>query len=211
VVCQASTNPFRVRTCAVSHSLGAWARLARWTAVVVAVLALAACGDAASTGVAAGDPVWPLAKAEGWRDDLDPASVSFEVVEIAYDRQTAERAWRENVPEGLRRESGAPDRPELYGSLDEVDFDAQVVVVWSSGQSGSCPGWLADLRTDSAGTLHLERDRAGGRYRDCTDDYNPYRMVLAVDRERVPAPEDLPTEDVSGVPEAVVVAYPARF
>lgn len=78
-------------------------------------------------------------------------------------------------------------------------------MVWSSGESGSCPGWLADVRTDTDGTVHLERDSAGGPI--CTGDYNPYRMMLAVDRDRLPPRDALPTDDVAGPADARVRAY----
>jgi hypothetical protein len=59
--------------------------------------------------------------------------------------------------------------------------------------------------------VEVTRDEAVGPSGACTDDYNPYRMLLAVDRTRVPAAEVLPSEDVEGVPEgpgALVTTYP---
>jgi hypothetical protein len=148
--------------------------------------------------------VTPLAKADGWRDDV-PGEGGFAIVEVAYDLETAERAWAENVPDELEeRDDDLPAEPGVYGDLDDVDFDSQVVVVWSSGQSGSCPGWLADIRMEN-GTVHLER---GATDQMCTDDFNPYRMLLAVDRDRLPAEEDLPHGDIDGVPDGEVTRYP---
>jgi nucleotide-binding universal stress UspA family protein len=151
-----------------------------------------------------GGPVRPLAKASGWRDDglLGDSSA---LVEIAYDRETAERAWDENVPEGLPEREGDPVEDGLYGTLDDVDFERQAVVVWSAGQSGSCPGWLADIET-SGDEVRAEHGSAGAGA--CTDDYNPYRMVLAVDLDRLPPPGDLPLPPPTETPTgAAVRAY----
>lgn len=79
------------------------------------------------------------------------------------------------------------------------------MVVWSSGESGSCPEWLADI-DHADGTITFERDRAGGL---CTDNYNPYRMVLAVDRDRLPPADELPSAPLDGVPDREVRIYPA--
>jgi hypothetical protein len=176
---------------------------------VLGLAALVGCGPV--TNLVAGAGVTPLAKAEGWRDDLGPMLPPFGILEIAYDRPTAEQLWADNVPEGLPEHQGDPEEPGIYGGHDEVDFDRQVVVVWSSGESSTCPGWLADVQVDDAGTVQLEREDAAGVFGACTDDYNPYRLVGAVDRDRVPPPGALPTEDVAGVPEgpgAVVAEYP---
>lgn len=149
-------------------------------------------------------PVTPLAKAQDWRDDLDPNEVAFAVIEIAFDRETAERAWDDNVPDDLPEADPAEAGPGVYATLDDVDFDEQAVVVWSSGESGSCPGWLADIEANDDGTVRVERGEASAGA--CTEDFNPYRMVLAVDRDRLPDPEDLPAE-VEGAPEGRVSAY----
>lgn len=133
-------------------------------------------------------PVGPLAKVSGWRD-RDLLGEAYALVEIADDRETAERAWEENVPAGLPEREGDPTEEGVYGSLDAVDFERQAVVVWSAGQSGSCPGWLADIEVVD-GRVAVEHGTAGAGA--CTADYNPYRMVLAVDRDRLPEAADLP-------------------
>lgn len=154
----------------------------------------------------------PLAKADGWRAGLAD-SLGFGVVEIAYDRDSADRAWQENVPGDLPERDGQPAEPGRYGDPDSVDLDTHAIVVWSSGQSGTCPGWLADIRTGADGTVELETgvDMQGGTA--CTDDYRQYRMVLAVDRERLPDPDQLPITTVivdgrSGA-GSLIAAYPA--
>lgn len=158
----------------------------------------------------AADGVQPLAKVEGWRSDADMQQMPFAVVEVAADADTAEQAWQENVPEDLGEGDSDVGEPGVYGSLDDVDFDDQVVVVWHSGESGSCPTWLADIDTVD-GSVTIERDQYSPDD-VCTDDYNPYRMVLAVDQDRLPELDELPTEDIS-IDEAIidqgrVVAYP---
>lgn len=82
--------------------------------------------------------------------------------------------------------------------------------MWHSGESGSCPGWLAGIDSgDGSVTIEL------GEYSPhdvCTEDYNPYRMVLALDRDVLPEEEQLPTEDVvigETIDDGRVTAYPA--
>jgi hypothetical protein len=189
---------------------------------VLAVIGLVAsgCADPEAPGPPAGagldpeaaaDGVVPLAKAEGWREQLQPMGTPFAVLEIADDRDTAERAWRDNVPDDLPPGEGVPDEPGVYGALEQVDFERQALVVWSSGESGTCPAWLFDVRARDDGAVDIEqRDITSLVEEDvmCTMDYRPYRMVLAVDRDRLPDLTGLPTEDVHGVPDGRVSAYP---
>lgn len=160
----------------------------------------------------------PLAKADGWRDDLRPNSSGFasrpsgSFLEIAHDREAAERAWSENVPSGLPPREGMPEDPGLYGELSDVDFEWQAVVVWSSGESGTCPGWLADVNTRK-GRVEVEERIAQevtwvGDY-GCTDDRRTYRMVLAVPRDKLPSRGDLPIEQPSGLMVFHITEYPA--
>lgn len=182
---------------------------------------LAACGGSSpdgsdgsgGAGGANGPAVQPLAKTDDWRPGL-AQDLGFGVLEIAYDRETADRAWQENVPGDLPERDGQPAEPGRYGDLGSVDFDTHAIVVWSSGQSGSCPGWLADIRTGADGTVELETgvDMRGGNA--CTDDYQPYRMLLAVERDRLPGPDQLPVTTVivdgrSSGAGSLVAAYPA--
>jgi hypothetical protein len=157
------------------------------------------------------DPVVPLMKAPGWREALGEPLPPFAVIEIAYDRDTAARAWRENTDSGLPRRTGRPVEPGIYGDLDDVDFTTHAVVVWSSGESSSCPEWPANLRFHAPDTLVVRLDRPG-TVRDCTSDYAPYRMLAVVHREHLPPPDRLSSVDVAGVPlgggGAVVSAYP---
>jgi hypothetical protein len=163
--------------------------------------------------MSAGSEAGPLAKADGWREGLVErfdGDMPFALVEIAFDRATAELAWAENVPDGLPRRDGRPEQPGRYGDLDAVDFSTHAVVVWSSGQSGTCPAWLADISTrDDAVEIHTAQS---GQI--CTDDYRPYRMLLAVERDRLPDPDEFPVSNVivdgrSGGSPSLVDRYPA--
>jgi hypothetical protein len=192
-------------------------------AALVATLSLAGCGSEDATtvvpdhGGSTADGVVVLAKAPGWRRDLSIESDPFAVLEIALDQAIAEVAWAENVPRDLPVRSGPPAEPGVYGSIDVVDFDQQVVAVWSAGESRSCPGWLADVHThDDGGVELVGRDTntlsnggSDGILTACTSDYNSYRLVLAIDRDKLPDPADLPVENVTGVPDGLVTTYPA--
>jgi hypothetical protein len=186
----------RVRMSARSGTAG----VAAATLAIVAVAAAIAFADRpyAIEGVS------PLAKFDGWREGSRDHNAPFARLEIAYDRATAERAWQENVPARLSRRSGMPEQAGLYGSMDDVDFESQAVVVWSGGQSGSCPGWLFDIRTTEGGVDVKTRfsaevgsriDLLVGDRSYCTADYAAYGMILAVARDRLPHPSDLPWEE----------------
>ncbi|MEX0926927.1 MAG: hypothetical protein WD208_09475 [Dehalococcoidia bacterium] len=172
-------------------------------ATVVLLLGLVGCNL-----LGAGDSVLPLMKAEGWRDDLGPGPPPFAIVEIAFDRETAERAWVENTPEDLPRRTGAPEEPGIYGDLAQVDFDTQAAVVWSSGESSTCPGWLAGIDVTDQGTVEIQTEDTAGFFGSCTDDFGFYRMVVVVERGRLPKPDELPTEDVVGISSGRVTTYP---
>jgi hypothetical protein len=197
-------------------------------AAALVLLAVVACADPDASNGADGpgaapdarptaEGVVPLAKVEGWRAGLGDAGTPFGVLEIAFDRDTAELAWRENVPDGLPAVGEVPDGPGLFGDLDDIDFDRQVVVVWSSGESGSCPGWLGDVRTAPDGAVQVERrditsmrqQTSDGMFMACTDDYRAYRMVLGVDRDKLPDISDLPTAGATGVLDIQITAYPS--
>jgi hypothetical protein len=149
-----------------------------------------------------------LATAAGWRDGLSQ-DTGGGVLEIAYDADAGGRAFAENVPDDLPPGDGDddPSADALHAGLDTVDWDREVVVVWSSGRSGSCPSWVADLHLgDGAIAVETASPVRGA----CTDDWNPFRTVLAVDRDLLPPIEDLPVpveEGWSGGGQAV--PYPA--
>lgn len=177
---------------------------------MLALLLVAVLTGCSGRGTVEG--VEPLARAEGWREALvdDLESGTFTILEIAYDRATAQRAWEENVPDRLPERSRALDRDGRYGSLDDVDFATHVVVVWSGGSS-SCPGWLYGLDTDDGVVRATTRERVEGN--GCADMFVAYRMVLAVERDLLPDAASLPARLVIDGHDfgtrAPVTAYPA--
>jgi hypothetical protein len=182
-----------------------------------------------------------LAKADGWRwSPADFYGIAhsygfadlYGLVEVAYDEVTAAQAWDENVPADLVRRSGHPTWPGLYGDLADIDFDREVLVVYSSGQSGTCPGWLTGIEviergrelgavllttTFTSATFTPFPPVQGERERvyECTLDYRAYRLVLSVDRDRLPPISRLPTTRVLFDGEqlnsgGLVTTYPAE-
>jgi hypothetical protein len=138
-----------------------------------------------------------LATVTGWRDGLDHPG--YGLLEIASDRETGERAFAENVPDGLARGGGSEVwDPGLHADLSSVDWDREAIVVWSAGRSGSCPEWVSDV-TVEGGTVRVRT--ASPSQGACTSDYNAYRAVLAVDRDRLPEAGDLPMPVNEGFPE----------
>jgi hypothetical protein len=191
-------------------------RLRALAVAALGMVVLSACGQSDGAGAGAGsdgDGVVVLAKAQGWRDGLLEATGHlYMLVEVTDDPDTARRAWDDNVPSDLPPAAGDPADPGVYGSLDDVDLRDQLLVVVSSGESGTCPTWVQGLSTTDG---RLQVQLATGTDGPCTDDFRPYRMVLAVDRELMPALEDLPVDRIDvpsdnllGV-EGRVVAYPA--
>ena len=172
-----------------------------WVAAIVLLL----LGGCSSDG-----GVRPLAKIGQWRD---ASEVSFVRMEVAFDRATAERAWHDNVPDDLPVRDGRPAEPGRYGDLDDIDFDSQALVVWSAGESGSCPAWLSDVLTDRRGTIADTTEDTGGFLGGggCSDAFSPYTMLLAVDRARLPEPGALPVEllEPDGTELGQLVTYPA--
>ncbi len=155
------------------------------------------------------DGVVLLAKVEGWRSGMAGADQVSNLVEIAYDRASAEAAWRAHVPRGLAAGAEVPEAAGLYGTLDSIDFDRQALVVWYSGESSSCPAWLADIRMEPTGELVVEqRDTTtlSDEMTFCTMDYRQYRMLLAVDLDKLPAPDQVDTE-ITVMGDVPVVRY----
>lgn len=92
------------------------------------------------------------------------------------------------------------ERPEQR----EADLAGHVVGLWSSGQSGSCPGWLGSVEVDEETVKLVDvADLQGGG--GCTDDFNPYSQVVVLDRAPVPPREALPVE--GQLTSAIVTAH----
>lgn len=177
------------------------AGLVALTLVAGCASATAPSGDGptmASTPITSTTPMLTtLAKVDGWRQGLDPASMpgeaGFAMLELAYDKADAEALWDAAVPDDHPAASGAPTGVGIYGDVADVDLADRVVGLWSSGQSGSCPGWLGAVQVDEETVKLVDvADLQGGD--GCTDDYNPYSQVVVLDRDQVPPREALPVE-----------------
>ncbi len=190
----------------------------RWVAVVVPVVPVVLGASACSLlGIGTSpapidDGITVLAKVDGWSGPLstdESLGVNL-VVEIAYDEDAARAAWADSVPADLPGRSGEPRESGRYGSLDDVDLAEQALVVYSAGQSGACPGWLTDFSVDGDVLAVAETEHVPGNA--CTDDFDPYRLVLAVDRDKLPAADRLPlrtARDGDREFDALVTRYPA--
>ncbi len=169
-------------------------------------LALAGCGPAQG---GADEGVTVLAKAEGWRPGLQQsAGFSYVLVEVAADADAAAQAWAENVPSSLSEREGDPAEPGIYAALETVDLSSQLLVVYSSGESGTCPAWVTDLAT-AEGRVAVTLDSTAEPGGACTDDFRPYRLVLAVDRDRLPPLSELPVDRID-VPSANLTGVDGR-
>jgi hypothetical protein len=154
-------------------------------AVVVALsLTLSGCGLGQDVLGQRG-PVKTLAKnyempAGGANDDA--------TLEFAVDPETAVALWDEHVSDELPRGRGEPFGEGIYGDLDSVDFDRQVVALWW-GTEATCPQAVTDVRSPDRATVELhttEEDHA------CLDMATSFRMLLAIDRDRLPEVSELP-------------------
>ena len=165
----------------------------RIMAVVVLVAGIVVTGGCATGSGGSDAQPRTLAKVEGWGDDVSPTAATG--LEIAYDEDVARSMWSENVPDGLPTKSGDPAAPGIYGSLDDVDFDSQLVAMYSAGESGSCPTWLTDVTTEGQTVQVVTGPEHVGV---CTADFRPYRQIVALDRDDVP-----PAEELDGVQLAI--------
>jgi hypothetical protein len=172
--------------------------------VVFALLVGACGGDGSPERSALEDSelsVAPLAKVEDHRDGRDLFRLSpplYGVLEIAFDPESARQAWEDNTSTDLEDREGLPEEPGIYGDLGDVDFETHVMAVWSSGESSTCPGYVSGVEVHDEGSVEIALDDAGDSSQPCTADYDPYRMVFAVERDRVPSADELPTNDVAG-------------
>ena len=161
-----------------------WMSRAAAAAVVALSLGLGGCGLVDSVLGQRG-PAKTLAKgyempAGGANDDVS--------LELAVDRDTAALLWDEHVSDDLPRGRGQPFSEGIYGDLDSVDFDRQVVALWW-GTEATCPQAVTDVQSPDSATVELhttEEDHA------CLDIGIPFRMVLALDRDHLPDLSDLP-------------------
>lgn len=153
------------------------------------------------------DGVRPLAKAEGHDADapLDD-TIDFAELAIAHDAEAGAQLWDAAVPDDLPAAEAWTDVGR-HGGLDDVDWETEALVLWRSGESGSCPAALVSVDVAADGAVEVATDADSGPSRACTDDYNPYRMILAVDRDRLPGADALPA-DLDGTAGGEAVAWP---
>jgi len=74
--------------------------------------------------------VRPLAKVVGWRGAPPPQPSPAQVhsaLEVAYDAETAQRQWEEDVPPTLAQRTGELLEPGRYGDPFGIEFDDQVL------------------------------------------------------------------------------------
>lgn len=173
---------------------------------LAALLVLPSC-DARRPADTVEGAVVALAKAKGWRTEFTrDLNLPHPLLEIAFDGSTAARAWDENVPDDLKSHEEHSVEPGLYGSLDDVNFETHAVAVWTSGESGTCPETVVRILPRVDGRIDIHTYARGGV---CSDDFSYYRMVLAVERSRLPVEDDLPAEaHVDGDPVGRIVLYP---
>ncbi|MFA9443790.1 hypothetical protein [Egicoccus sp. AB-alg6-2] len=131
-----------------------------------------------------------LAKLDGWGQG-PPSEPRWGFLEIAWDEDAAAELWDLHV--GDRTPDTDDDPPAtggVYGELDQVASERQALAVYFGGESGSCPAYVISVTTVDAGYVAVDEGAVGAGA--CTDDFNPYRVVLAVDRDRLPDADDLP-------------------
>lgn len=134
----------------------------------------------ARCGAMGDDTVAVLADVEGWDPGLeellaDEVWPENAVLEIAYDEAAVEQLLDLAVPVG--EDAGR-------GDGEVVDLDREVLALWSSGQSGTCPETVRSVRR--SGDLVVLTVDLDGRKSDCQDDWHPYREIMVLDRAQVP-------------------------
>jgi hypothetical protein len=156
-------------------------------AVVVLSLALGGCGLVESALGQRG-PVDTLAKSYETPAEVVRLADHDVSLELAFDRDTATLLWHEHVSDDLPPRRGEAFREGIYGDLDSVDFDSQVVALWW-GSEATCAQAVTDVQFPASATVELhttEEELA------CLDMEIHFRMVLAIDRDRLPALSELP-------------------
>ncbi len=174
--------------------------------VLLAALIVAACAaDDAGGGSPDGTPDGPsnefgdgeivtLAKVEGWRDNFENEhGFPYIVLEIAETRDHIDAAWSANVPNDLAEAASPADGPGIYVAREAVDWDTYALVVFSSGESGTCPEMLTRLELHDD-RIDVDVEHVGGPYEACTDDFRPYRQLFALPVDQLP--EQLPVDRI---------------
>lgn len=151
----------------------------------VASLLLSGCGNSGSA-VRSGPPeVRTIAREDGppppGRFAAEPFSQLRLVPDDGIDAVLSEY-------EQLPVRDGLPVERGVYGSAEDIQ-SSEVLAVWYSGDSGSCPSFLRGLRvtTDEA---DIDVAATGGD--ECTADYNSYQQLVVLNRVDLPDLADLP-------------------
>lgn len=107
-------------------------------------------------------------------------------VELALDPEAAERLLHERSGVGRLSEVDATPPTEYgrYPALDELDLDRDGIVAWMGRESSTCPWYVVDVGL-LGGHLAIQTEQV--RDQLCIDDSAPYTILLAVDRDRLPA------------------------
>jgi hypothetical protein len=162
-------------------------------AVVMALsLALGGCGLVESALGQRG-PATTLAKNYEMPAEVVRLADQDVSLELALDQDTAALLWDEHVSDDLPRRRGEPFLEGIYGDLESVDFDSQVVALWWGGEA-TCAQAVTDVQFPESATVELHTTEEEPA---CLDMEIPFRMVLAIDRDRVPALSELPVNLVT--------------
>jgi hypothetical protein len=96
--------------------------------------------------------------------------------------------------EQLPRVDGEPLQTGRYADFTGADDLAadEVLVLWYSGQSGTCPSYLHRLRITALGDVDVDVETDDADLRACSADYNPYRQLVVVPEDALPMSSDLP-------------------
>lgn len=113
----------------------------------------------------------------------------------------------------LPRVDGAPLQTGTYADFTGVDDlgPGEVLALWYSGQSGTCPTFLTGLHVTAEGDVNVaEFDTGPG---GCDGDYNSYRQLVVLPDSATPAMSELPFtlvgEEGTNVDDLLVDVYPA--
>ncbi len=171
-----------------------------------AYAATAICFEIQEAPSPPGEGVEALAKASGWRDGLtDEHGTAFAVLEVAHDRETAEAAWRDNVPDGLEaRDDELPADPGCTAtSTRSTSTDRR----WWCGRRESRAVARNGSPTSTMPTAP-SRSNATGQEVCAPTTTTPTAWSWPY-RDRLPPADELPSAPLDGVPDREVRIYPA--
>ena len=114
-----------------------------------------------------------------------PLAIPYHVL---VDGESVGETWVTGLATDAGQLSALWERVGLADTPPSIDFGQQVVVYFGPAESSSCPFQaLAGVSySDATGRLYPELPIDGGAG-GCTDDANPHAVVVAIDRDRLPA------------------------